>query len=201
MEIIRRLEGRSRWHGEQPEGFVAGMISRPTGLRLGGGSAFVGLRLWPWTWRALSGRSPAELMDRWAGLDEQAPAVRAPATPEAALSMIRPTLLDPLSERIARATLEAHGCSDLAARTGLSPRTLQRWFARHVGSAPRTYLRLLRFSDAFAELPGTGSTLAAHAADHGFADQSHMAREFRSLAGTPAEQARTRASGPFLSGG
>ena len=29
MEIIRRLSGRSRWGGEQPSGFVAGIITAP----------------------------------------------------------------------------------------------------------------------------------------------------------------------------
>ena len=35
-------------------------------------------------------------------------------------------------------------------------------------------------------------TLAGHAADRGFADQAHMAREFRRLAGVPATAARRR---------
>ena len=38
--------------------------------------------------------------------------------------------------------------------TGMAPRTLQRWFARHVGLPPRRYLRLLRFQKAFEKLSG-----------------------------------------------
>ena len=85
----------------------------------------------------------------------------------------------------------------MGAGTGMSPRTLQRWFARHVDLPPRAYLRLLRFQKAFEQVPGADS-LADHAAAQGFADQAHMAREFRELAGVPAKQARRTAKGPFL---
>jgi len=81
---------------------------------------------------------------------------------------------------------------------GMSPRALQRWFARNVGIAPRHYLRLLRFQKAFEQVPDAAS-LADHAAALGFADQAHMARAFREMAGVPAKQARRTARGPFLS--
>jgi transcriptional regulator GlxA family with amidase domain len=63
---------------------------------------------------------------------------------------------------------------------------------------PRTYLRALRFQQTFAGLARSGDSLADHAAAHGFADQAHMAREFRALAGQPASRARRRAQPPFL---
>ena len=62
---------------------------------------------------------------------------------------------------------------------------------------PRHYLRLLRFQKAFEQVPGAVS-LADHAAASGFADQAHMARNFREMAGVPAKQARQKARGPFL---
>ena len=68
----------------------------------------------------------------------------------------------------------------------MSPRTLQRWFARHVGLPPRRYLRLLRFHKAFEQVPDQPS-LADHAAAQGYADQAHMARDFRAMAGRAGE--------------
>src|SRR5215207_4455181 len=74
LEIIRRLSGRSAWNGEQPDRFVAGAITRPAELRIMAGSQFIALRIWPWTWRLLSGNSPASLSDRWLPLVDAAPA-------------------------------------------------------------------------------------------------------------------------------
>ena len=98
---------------------------------------------------------------------------------------------------IGRAILAATTVEEMGRATGMSPRTLQRWFAAHVGLPPRRYLRLLRFQKAFAEVPDQPS-LADHAAAQGYADQAHMAREFRAMAGVPATQARRTAKGPFL---
>ena len=48
---------------------------------------------------------------------------------------------------------------------------------------PKTAARLIRFEAARARL-GT-VPLARLAAEHGFADQAHLAREFRALGGAP----------------
>lgn len=120
-----------------------------------------------------------------------------PETAITALSQVAPT---PEMTAIGEAIRVARSAGELSRRVGFSPRALQRWFKRNVGQAPSTYLRLVRFSDAFASLGRSDDGLAGHAADHGFADQAHMAREFRSLAGEPASHARERATGPFLRG-
>ena len=198
MEIIRRLEGRSRWDGDQPEAFVAGIITRPTALELGRGSRFVGIRIWPWTWPALTGRSPAELTDRWAGVSEVSPDLVLPASLDGLFQLAARAVPAPRADLIA-ALLACGTPGELSARTGLSPRNLQRWFERNVGQPPRLWLRLLRFGDAFAELPAAHASLAEHALDHGYADQAHMARDFKLLAGAPARRARRHARGPFLS--
>ena len=44
----------------------------------------------------------------------------------------------------------------------------------------------------------SAESLALQAAEHGFADQAHMAREFRAIARAPAGAARRTAKGPFL---
>lgn len=205
IEIIRRLRGRSRWHREQPEVFVAGLIDRPAHLVFSGDAAFVGLRLWPWTWHALGGRACAEFRNDWLDLD----GAQLPDEVRRSFASLdadnRTRFADLLAPAVASslattgsAILASTSVAQLSARTGLPLRQLQRWFRQHVGIAPRTYLRLLRFQDTFAALQSGDDALVDHAAARGFADQAHMAREFRALAGLPATPARKRARGPFV---
>ena len=198
IEIIRRLKGRSSWHGDQPSLFVAGLTTRPAELRLSGASEFVGLRLWPWTWNAIGRVNSRALIDRWADLAIAAPDFTMADNAPDAFAAIDPRLIEPANVPIIDAILNSASVSELAGRSGRSHRYLQRWFERHIGVAPRMYLRLLRFSNAFDRLPDSDGSLASHAADHGFADQSHMAREFRSMSGLPAGKAKKKAIGPFL---
>jgi len=186
VEIIRRTAGRSRWGGDQPAGFVVGLIEKPEPFEISGDARFEALRLWPWAWPLVGNIPLAALRGRWLPFDAPAfQAIEARLAEAAALN------------RIGRAILAAESVAAMGALTGLSPRTLQRWFAAHVGLPPRHYLRLLRFQRAFETAPGQPS-LAGHAAETGFADQAHMAREFRALAGISAGAARNKARGPFL---
>ena len=198
MEVIRRLSGRSEWQTAQPDCFVAGVITRPAELRLSGDSRFVGLRIWPWTWNRIGLVAAPALIDRWAATDRVSPGFGMPASPTEALQSIEPDLFDMQARTMIDALLGSRSVAELVDRCGLSPRSLQRWFQRNLGLSARSYLRLLRFSGAFEGLARTGGSLAGHAADHGFADQPHMAREFRSIAGASAAKAKKAAIGPFL---
>ncbi len=182
VEVIRRRAGRSRWDGDQPERFAVGLIERPETFSISGDSRFEGIRLWPWAWALVSDVPLAAMRGRWIPFEGDEIEARLDAPALAATG---------------RAILAARSVGEMARATGMSPRTLQRWFARNVGLPPRRYLRLLRFQKAFETVPGEAS-LAAHAAEQGFADQVHMAREFRAMAGVPAKQARRTARGPFL---
>ncbi len=205
LEIIRRLRGRSRWRRSQPACFVAGVIDRPATLRFSGDASFIGLRLWPWAWHALGGQPSSGFLNDWRALDEAMPngAARAALVrlePEIQTTLGRLLIDDRTREMraLGRAVCTARTVSEISAVTRRPPRWLQRWFAAHVGVPPRTYLRLLRFQDAMRATQHAHGTLADHAAGAGFADQAHMAREFRRLAGTPANVARRQAKGPFL---
>ena len=186
VEIIMRSAGRSRWDGDQPARFAVGLAEKPAMFEISGDAGFEGLRLWPWAWPLIGDRPLAELRGRWLpyggpGLDE----IEARLGGEESLAAT------------GRGILSAATVDAMVLGTGMSPRTLQRWFARHVGLPPRRYLRLLRFQKAFEQVPDQPS-LADHAAAQGYADQAHMAREFRAMAGVPAKQARRTAKGPFL---
>ena len=186
VEIITRLAGRSRWDGEQPPRFAVGLIERPEGFEMSGDAHFEAIRVWPWAWPLIAARPLADLRGRWlpyADMDVAGIEARLAAAPGLAA--------------IGRAILSAATVDEMARATGMHPRALQRWFAAHVGLPPRRYLRLLRFHKAFEQVPEQPS-LADHAAAQGYADQAHMARDFRAMAGVPAKQARRTAKGPFL---
>ena len=71
----------------------------------------------------------------------------------------------------------------IAAGVGLTPRALQRLFARHVGATPKQVLQRFRLQDA-AERVATGEdTLARLAAELGYFDQAHFVRDFRTTVG------------------
>jgi AraC-like DNA-binding protein len=170
---------------------VVGLIDAPEAFAISGDARFAGVRLWPWAW-PLAGAIPlADLRGRW--LPWRGPA--ADCLPDFGAVERLFADADALAA-IGRAITGAHSVEEMRA-AGMSPRALQRWFSRHVGMPPRRYLRLLRFHKAFEGVVSE-TPLAAHAADHGFADQAHMARAFREIAGVPAKQARRSAKGPFL---
>jgi AraC-like DNA-binding protein len=81
------------------------------------------------------------------------------------------------------------GVAALADEVGWSRRHLSDQFAAEYGLAPKELARVLRFerSKAMFVRPGR-STLAVIAAECGYADQAHMAREWRALAGSSPTQ-------------
>ncbi|MFC4605200.1 helix-turn-helix domain-containing protein [Rhodococcus kronopolitis] len=72
----------------------------------------------------------------------------------------------------------------VGARVGLSERQLRRRSVRAYGYGPKTLSRILRFTRA-VELVRAGTPPAVVAARLEYADQAHLAREVRQLAGVP----------------
>jgi len=206
-ELIVRRAGASAWIGEradedQPACFMAGQLLRPQPLRFRAGSLFEGVRVYPWAAHVLSARAGPALVQCWFPTPELRP------PPES-------TLLDLLDARFARdagqldpvllraAPLLAGGaCASagaLARACAVERRTLERRFAQVVGVSPKQYLRVLRFERATRRITADPATnLADLAADLGFADQAHMAREFRTHAEMPPSLGRARAPSPVL---
>ncbi|MFL5885136.1 MAG: helix-turn-helix domain-containing protein [Thermoleophilaceae bacterium] len=107
-----------------------------------------------------------------------------------------PAELDPLVRAAAVATARSEpGSRELGRALGLSERQLLRRFRRAVGYGPRTFARVVRFQRFLALAHSDPSPdLARLAADAGYADQSHLTRECRRLAGrTPLELIRAGA--------
>jgi AraC-like DNA-binding protein len=74
----------------------------------------------------------------------------------------------------------------LAASSGMTPRTLQRLFADYVGVSPKWVMRRARLHEA-AERADSGEPVdwAVLASDLGYADQAHLTRDFTVTIGVP----------------
>lgn len=79
--------------------------------------------------------------------------------------------------------------SHLAATACLSDKQFNRIFREYIGSSPKEYARIIRLQRALSVLQQNPSVPFARLAyDCGFADQSHMIKEFKAYSGyTPAE--------------
>ncbi len=201
VEIIRRINGWSAFGERQPRTFAVGLIRQPAEFVASGDAAFWGVRLWPWAWRFLSDRPLDGFVDTW--IDAGSPRIEA---------VFRHFDDDRMRTRAVQGWFSRHdpgvsrigglipGCrsvDELRRHAGLSAKQLQRWFARHVGLAPRQYLRLLRFQEAFSAAPTTRN-ISGLAADHGYFDHPHLARDFRAIGGCTADEARKQGRGPFM---
>jgi len=85
--------------------------------------------------------------------------------------------------------------AQIAAAVGVGDRHLERAFAERVGVGPKALARVLRLQALVARLDAQRGSVAwaELAADAGYADQAHLVREARDLAGvTPTELLRER---------
>ncbi len=128
-------------------------------------------------------------------------------TPEDALEVMESVLVRQMTDALAPdpAVIAAAGAlsrgvpvGEVSRDLGLLPRTLRRRFTAQVGLTPKRFARVQRMQRLVRDLDGQGRVdWAAVAAQHGYADQPHLADEFRALAGvTPNEYLRSRVDGP-----
>ncbi|NES30114.1 helix-turn-helix domain-containing protein [Micromonospora terminaliae] len=163
------------------------------------GERWVGLRLPPGTGPAvfgvpadelrdqrvpladLWGRAAADLADRVAAADAPVAAV----LEEVALGRLRAADgPDPLGARVAARLAAGATVAATAAEVGLGARALHRRSRLLFGYGPKTLARILRMRRAL-DLAGAGTPLAEVAVLAGYADQAHLTREVRELAGVP----------------
>ncbi len=101
--------------------------------------------------------------------------------------------LGALRDYLAASFREGPSLSDMAARVGVSESQLLRAFRQTTGETPHAYLVRLRLEAARDLLRRSRASLAAVAAEVGFADQSHMTRLFRRRYGLTPGAFRRRA--------
>lgn len=177
---------------------VVGPDTKAALLSLDEPTEIVGIRLMPGSAASVLGEDVRSILDQTVPLAELRPDAGAElherllSLPgwQRRLALLRSAVVDrphPQDERIAdavaqlarrpRLTVDA-----LASSYGLSPRHLLRLFETHVGYGPKTLARVFRLQRALARARRGMGSLAELALDAGYADQSHMNREFRELA-------------------
>jgi len=177
------------------------------------GTTVVGVRFRPGAAPALLGVPASVLVDVSAPAGDVLPVgplaeriATAPSPWEAAAELERFLLArrapapapDPLvAEAVRRLLWRPNDVTELTAALYISERQLRRRSAEAIGLAPKAVHRILRFQGFLALAHGhepRGPELAQLAADAGYADQSHLARESLRLAGvTPAALLRESA--------
>jgi AraC-like DNA-binding protein len=177
---------------------VAGPQSRHTSRPVGAPLLAVGARFRPGVAPQLLRLPASELVDRHVPLDAVRPALaaRLDARLEGAgdpLAVLQQELMRSLADlgepdpvvRAATTLLDggSAGVAEVADRVYVSERQLQRRFAERVGYGPKTFQRIARFQRAVGQLGLDGARLASAAASAGYADQAHLTRESRRLAG------------------
>ncbi|MFI9599519.1 helix-turn-helix domain-containing protein [Streptomyces sp. NPDC004069] len=160
---------------------------------------WAGLRFFPGTAPGYLGVPAHELRDRRVELAELWPAAvvrrvrgrldaaRDPAAALEAVALERAVEAgppDPLLRHLVAALDAGRSVGAAADELGFSARQLHRRSLVAFGYGPKTLARVLRLQRALA-LARAGVPLAGAAARAGFADQAHLARDVRELAGMP----------------
>jgi len=156
------------------------------------GSRFFALRFGAGTGPGVLGLPADELVDRQVPLDALWPAAAVRRLAEAAdpLAAITEAAArrwrepDRVMVALAGAARAGWPVAAIAERCGLSPRQLQRRSNAAFGYGPKTLARVFRMQRA-VRLARGGSPFATVSAEAGYADQAHLAREVRALAGVP----------------
>lgn len=185
--------------GTWRRGFAAGLVAGAVVTRAGGAAECVQVDLTPWGAARLLGGAAGALAGQIADLDAVlGPAARAleerlaetadwHARLDLAEAFVAARLAHaPSAEVAAGWRLLAAGArvAEAAARLGWSERHFRARFRAEAGITPGTAGRILRLHRAL-RLGGAGpGGWAGTAAAAGYADQAHMIREFRALAGT-----------------
>lgn len=190
------------WSQEVGGLLVAGPDTRAYVSTGSSGAAWAGLRFAPGTGPSVLGVPAAELRDLRVPLAELWPAdrvrrltdhVNAASDHGMALEQVvlrvaedseRP---DPLCQELLAGVRGGLRVSELAHAVGVSERQLHRRALAAFGYGPKTLGRVLRMREAL-QLATRGVPFAQVAAETGYADQAHLAREVRALAGLPLSE-------------
>ncbi|HZA16369.1 MAG TPA: helix-turn-helix domain-containing protein [Pseudonocardiaceae bacterium] len=186
MDLIW-MNGAVHVAGPDTRAFLTTMGSRQvvTGLRFRPGAAPGVLGVPAWALRD----QRLHLEDLWPGttVSQRIAEVSNPAVGLAAVVAARVTEPDLALSAVLSQLQTGSSVAATAAALGWTERTLHRRCRDVFGYGPSVLRRILRFRLAL-RVAGQGVSFVATAARAGYADQAHLAREVRALAGVPLGQ-------------
>jgi AraC-like DNA-binding protein len=205
-------------------GVLAGLATAPTLIHHDGRQFGLQLGLSPRGARALFGLPPAELAERSVELEDVVgPVARSlreelegyASWPERFAAVervlrglvgrheVRAQVRPEVGEawRLIRRGRGRTPVATVAAAVGWSTRYLEEQFRGEYGITPKAAVRLTRFERSVAAARDPRRRLADIAADCGYADQAHLAREWRDLAGRPPSRWRDEDDLAFVQDG
>lgn len=190
----------------QPRALVVGQLTRPMWLAPPSRFETWGVRFRPWGAYAALDVDVHELVDGAQPLEalwgrEARDVVEAARRSHDALEQVLSRRLDrqphAATLQAARLFLQHRGTARVdrvAKEVGWTERHLERRFAREIGLSPKAFSRTVRFQHTLALMHSDGrDDWAGIAWDGGFADQAHLIREFRELAGVTPGRVREEA--------
>lgn len=207
MDILFRGDARGF------SGSVVGTMTRALVTDAAPG-VFVGVRFLPGEARRFLRFDAREAQDRVVRLDDVwgalgrtlAARIAEAETQRARVAILESALVAqrahalPADRRVRRAVAalgtEGARVASVAADQSLSPRQLHRLFEEHVGAGPKVVARILRLQRALARREPARASWAEVAAAAGYADQAHLVRECRDLAGVAPGDLAPRWSAP-----
>lgn len=201
------LEG-PQMHGSQPARAVVGLLETAIEMRYPADVCTFGIRLHPARAATFLGIPPASIVnivsplglvskaldDRLAEVVKTHPRIDSAESHEAIENVLiehsrRAPATDDVIVRAVDRLLGADvpiAVSDLAGELGVSARHLHRRFLDEVGVSPKRLERLARFARAWRQaVMGPPLTWADLALANGYADQSHLVREFHTFGARP----------------
>ncbi|MFD5828044.1 helix-turn-helix domain-containing protein [Lentzea sp. NPDC060358] len=165
--------------------WVAGPDTRAQLASVAPGTLY-GVRLPPGAFPSVFGVPAHAVRDLRVPLSDLVPAARLTSFSEMVAFCTARVVADPALTATA-ALLRTRDVESAAWEIGLSSRQLRRRCLDAFGYPPKVLQRVLRFDSAL-RLAWTGVPFAAVAAEAGYADQAHLAREVRALAGVSLGQ-------------
>ncbi len=196
------------WEQQYPE-FLYCAAHRAVRLSVSEPMSLFAIRFRPWGVTRFSNQSMAKMLDR-----QVLPAEALGKLGAELISGVRAAKSDDCRVQVANSVLEqalssssrneshlnrllgvANGgrCSsaEMAKNLTISDRSFSRLWADIVGIQPRKFIQLMRFHNALSMI-NAGVELATVAADCGYSDQPHMARQIKAISGLPSSALRQR---------